>query len=373
MLAEIAVLASTTIALLSVFGVNRILIIAIAVPLVLLSGSLVILGRRLYSVTTTNVTIAIGGAPGAGKTVYINVLCGQLMEGRSSTLSFAPETQTAQRAYRTIGNLRNGVWPRSTGSDRIDYYKGTVDFVRKSLISVLLNGRQQFRVEFGDSAGQNWDRLADEADERDELRLTDSASVPRLIESSFFTYVGDSDSLFYLIDASLFVRSPSKVAETVDDLISTVTLLRTIEARGLGAPLGRPIAIILSKIDTLHPSARSTLEELFTNDASFPAKAEHRQIPQLSADEQRNFLSNIRQIARMNDVLGRIAENYETFLVSSIEEASSTFSSLNSEEETYSNYDSLPAKDATERPLEWAFWVLQKRQGFRAATKRTTG
>jgi hypothetical protein len=294
-LAELSVVASTAVALLSIFSNDRRFIIAVGLPVLFFGAAFVFVIRRLYSVITTTVTIAVGGPPGAGKTVYINVLCNQLTEGRSGMLSFIPETRTAQRAYRAVGNLQNGQWPSTTGSDRIDYYRRTVGYVRKSLLSILVNGRQEFKVEFGDSAGENWDRLASEADHRIEDDETNGSPVPRLIESSFFTYVGESDSVFYLIDTALFWKSHNAVSESVDDLLSTITLLRAIEGRGPGGQLGKPISIILSKVDLLDMGDRHVLDKFISSDSYFPAEHEY------ASDAE--FLFSLRHINRLREVL----------------------------------------------------------------------
>lgn len=357
-LAELSVVASTVVALISIFGNDRVFIIAVGLPVLFFGAAIVFLIRRLYSVVTTTVTIAVGGLQGVGKTVFINVLCNQLTEGRSGVLSFVPETRTAQRVFRAVGYIQRGRWPSTTGSDRIDYYRGTVGYVRKSVLSILANGRQEFKIEIGDSAGENWEKLADEAvgEAIDRTEDEDMSPVPRLIDSSFFTYVGESDSLFYLIDTGLFWKSHSMVSESVDDVLSTITLLRTVEGRGPGSRLERPISIVLAKIDLMDTKDRQVLERFISSDSYFPSD-------QYAPDAE--FVFSLRHIDRLREVLANQVANCQFFMVSSLAAIQAARVTDAVDEDLKSG------RYSTELPLEWTFSTLRRLRLFRARIKAT--
>jgi GTPase SAR1 family protein len=355
-LAELSVVVSTAVALLSIFGNDRTFIIAVGLPLLFFGAAIVLVIRRLYSVVTTTVTIAVGGSQGVGKTIYINVLCNQLTEGHSHALSFIPETRTAQRVFRAVGNLQQGQWPSTTGSDRIDYYRGTVGYNRNPIPAILVNGRQEFKVEFGDAAGENWDKLAGEAN-RDEQEEQVDLPGARLIESSFFTYVGESDSLFYLIDAALFSKSSNAVSESVDDLLSTVALLRTIEGRGPRSLLWKPISIILSKIDLLDEKSRDLLHRSIA--IGSPARSEE------DYQVDKEFARSLHHIRRLRDAMERQASNYKFFMVSSLAAIQAVRFTSTADDELKSDIFNI------ELPLEWTFQSLRKLRLFRARTRAT--
>ena len=361
LIAEISVLLSTAIAVLSFTNVDRQLIVALAIPAVLLIAAFFLISRRLYSVTVVNTTIALAGPPGVGKTVYINVLCNQLLEGSSHVLSFVPETQTVQHIYRTVGNIRDGRWPRQTSTDHIDRYKGTIGFNRIPLIRVMLNGRLEFEVEFGDAAGENWDELAKEAESRVIQPESQNGSSLRLIESNFFTYVGESDCLMYFIDASDFPKIPSRVAECVDDLLSTLQLLRAVDGVRPGMALQRPIAIILSKVDAL-PS--EYLDQLAKVISQFD-KGDVPDEESFGIDEIIPFFQSIEHLQRLVSVLSKQSRSYRLFLVSALAEATSGRTKNVIKGTSLRNWSEF----RTQAPLEWMFQELWRLRRFRAATR----
>lgn len=359
--AEIAVLLSTIVAILSFTNINRQFIIVLVVPAILLAAALYLVSRRLYSVTVVNTTIAIAGPVGAGKTVYINVLCNQLLEGESPLLSFVPETQTVQHIYRAVGNLRSGQWPRPTATDHIDRFRGTVGFNRIPLIRVMLNGRLEFKVEFGDAAGENYKELAEEANARIIPSNPDNASYSgQLIESNFFTYVGESDCLFYFIDAKDLFQNPSRVAEYVDELLATLQLLRAIDGVGPRMPLQRPIAIILSKVDELPHGYLDLIARTISDFEKNGARDSHEPIISDGYDLVEDI--SFRQLRRLMNVLSKQSRSYRIFLVSALAEATSGLPETvvkNSRLENWQEY-------RTEAPLEWAFQELWQLRRFRA-------
>jgi hypothetical protein len=326
----------------------------VAIPsFILLGATTLLISRRLYSKITANVTIAIGGPPAAGKTVYINVLCCQLTEGESKSLAFTPETQTAQHVYRTIGELRTDQWPSATGADRIDRYRGTVALRRKSALSTLANGRTEFKVEFGDAAGENWLRLADEAEGRLSAQEVTSAPVPKIVDSSFLTYIGESDALFYLIDATLLKEESTPISEITDDILSTITILRTAEGGRPGSSLLKPVAIILSKFDNLAIEEEKALAE-FTRTGRIFADLISSQ-----------FTENLELLSRLKEVLSRQVDDYGIFMVSSLIQIQTRYRRTR----YFSVQDTTMI--STEAPLEWAFQVLGKRRSFRSANDVT--
>jgi len=256
-------------------------------------------------------------------------------------------------------SMRRGEWPAQTRSDKINRYRGKIAFNNRSLLSVLVNGRLEFEVEFGDAAGETWHELASEADaERaaEQSKQIEDSQL-RLIESTFFAYVGESDSLFYFIDMENFViADPEKVTEAVDDLLSTIQLLRTIEGGGPLAPLEKPIAVILSKADMLSTNKLHEIKKIIS-DISRPPTGEGAQ-----------FDASLRELDRLNTVLQRYSRSYRLFLVSSLAEDRTTREHQYSRTSDRIDWESY-SEFRTAIPVEWVFYRLwrlrrSKRRGI---------
>ena len=363
-LAELAVLLSAVLGILSFTSINQRLIGAIAIPAALLLVAFYLVIRRLYSVTTVNTTIAIAGPSGVGKTVYINVLCSQLLDGASSSLSFVPETQTIQHIYQAVGNLRLGRWPKQTTTDHIDRYRGTIGLTRLPITQIVLNGRLEFQVEFGDAAGENWKELAEEADSRVRLPSRDNTSSIPLIESTFFTYVGESDCLLYFFDAADFMRSSQRVVESVDDLLSTLQLLRAVDGGGPNVPLQRPLAIIISKIDTLTENELRILTEMIDDLTANEAKVTELPAP-TNIDHNDHFAISTIAFRRLVSVLARQSRSHNVFFVSALAEATSGRPGSVVDGASLQNW----AEFRTEASLEWMFRELWRLRRFRAVAR----
>jgi hypothetical protein len=269
---------------------------------------LIVAARRLYRVRTISITIALGGHKGVGKTAYVNVLMDQLMRGEGSEISFVPEAQTAQHVYQVMGRLRRGTWPPSTGSDNVSRYRGKIALARLSLSRLLLNGRVEFSLEIGDSAGENWEAVAEEYKE---------SSPPRLIESTFFRYIGEeSDVLFYFIDSNTLISEPWLVLEQVDDLLSTVQLLRTIQGGDPGRPLQRAVALIFSKADLLTSEQREAIRELLELGSLKFSVDKHVDSQRYDAALSRGFSGSLYELERLVAILEKQLRSYKGFLVS---------------------------------------------------------
>lgn len=357
-------LLSAVLGILSFTNVNQRVIGAFAIPATLLLAAFYLISRRLYSVTTVNTTIAIAGPSGAGKTVYINVLCSQLLDGASSALSFVPETQTIQHIYQAVGNLRRGRWPKQTTRDHIDRYRGTIGFNRLPPIRVIFNGRLEFQVEFGDAAGENWKELAEEADSRVRLPGRENRSYLPLIESTFFTYVGESDCLLYFFDAADFIHSSQRVAESVDDLLSTLQLLRAVDGGGPNVPLQRPLGIVISKVDLLSRDELDRLAAMINSLTENEAQiSEQQDVVDIDYDDE--FAVSTAAFRRLVSVLARQSSSHRVFLVSALAEATSG--------RPGSIVDGASLQDwvefRTEASLEWMFRELWRLRRFRAAAR----
>ena len=316
----LAAIISTVSVIAPALGLEQNTLFAVTLPILFGLIFFVVAGRRVLSTRTIPTRIAIGGSPGAGKTVYTNVVAGRLGESESSILRFTPEARTAQQIYTTISDLRRKRWPPSTGRDEIDRYRGKVELLNRPFYSRLAQGRIEIDLELGDSAGQLWDEVAD-ADRREPSRL---------IESTFFEYVGESSALLYFIAADTLQNDPTAVADHVDDLLSTLQVLRSIEVGGR-PQLTKPIGVIISKADLLTDVELRTLRSVFDDTPSDPdARA-----------LEPGFCASMERIEHLTIVMSRQVRAFEGFIVSALRAAQRPAGSA----------DSLVR---VERPIEWA-------------------
>jgi len=321
-LAEVAALLTAMISIVALIGLDRTTVIAVVLPIAAISLFVAIASRRIVEVRRIPITIALGGSTGVGKTVFANVVSGRLSEGDSPLLAFVPETRTAQHVYRVISGLRRGEWPPRTGSDNIDRYRGIVELSTQSLATRLLRGRLEFELEIGDSAGELWN----------EMRERESEDFVRLIDSSFFEYVGEGSALFYFIDAGVLTSAPAKIADQVDDLLSTLQVLRSLE-RGGAQTVTKPIALLISKADLLEQHQHELLTDLLDGKV-----AAHRELARESP-----FGASLDHLAYLSSVMDRQAGAFAVFVVSSLRDSRAMARGSES------------AIDADEvvRPIEW--------------------
>lgn len=214
---------------------------------------------------------------------------------------------------------------------------------------MLLNGRVKFSLEIGDSAGGNWEAVADEYQ---------NSSPPRLIESTFFRYVGEeSDALFFFIDAHALISEPRLIVEQVDDLLSTVQLLRTIQGGDPGRPLQRPVALIVSKADLLTGKQQQAIQEVLEfNVVLKPPTNEEASTERRALAE--GFSGSLYELERLVVILGRQLRSYRGFLVSSASATGLRRSELIT--------NPLP-NPSVDRPLTWTLQQLwdQSRSFYR--------
>jgi Double-GTPase 2 len=326
-LAEIAAILTAAVSVLAVVGFERTTVIAIVVPILAASFFILVAGRRAVAVRTIPLDVALGGSVGVGKTVYANVVSNVLSEGQSELLSFVPETVTAQHVYRVISGLRRDEWPGRTGADHIDRYRGRVELVHQTLLARLIRGKIEFAVEIADSAGELWDEVGKE-----------EGTASRLIESTFFEYVGESTALLYFIDSETLKQSPDEVDDHVDDLLSTLQVLRSIEGRGRDL-LRKPIAVVVSKADLLTHREISSLRSAFAGDS------ESR-----TSDLSPMFRESLKRLDRLTSVMTRQTESFSGHVVSAINAADR-------------QRDDPDALHHVERPIEWVVWQVLRSSG----------
>lgn len=364
----LSVAVAGTIGIFSIFievvDVPQPVVLSVLVSLVSVLAFSTLAITRLYSVTTVSVNIALGGPPGVGKTVFVNSLCSALMEDGSRLLSFSPDAQTAQQVYRTVGILRHGEWPSHTSTDQIARYRGRIALRRQSVIRTLLNGRIEFRMEFGDSAGENWEALSDEAA---------SKTPPRLIDSTFFRYIGDSDALLYFIDCETLLSSPETVHDQVDDLLSTLQLLRAIEGVRPGQPIVRPVGLVLSKADLLH---REEFVALTTFFAAY-REGDQERVRSLLVELPRTmigstFVDSLIGLERLFTVMTGQARYFDSFVISSkisVGDRESRPELLTIRERPHVARRDTRLEgvrpEPVERPAEWTFLRLWSTRRFR--------
>jgi hypothetical protein len=285
-------------------GLSRSTVFALTIPILSATVFIVVAGRRALATRTIPAQIAIGGSHGVGKTVYTNVVASRLSESESSELRFTPEARTAQQVYRVISDLRRERWPGRTGRDAVDRYRGKVELLDQSLWSSLIRGRIEFDLELLDSAGELWDEVAEAAPRERQ----------RLVDTTFFEQVGEASALLYFIGADTLQTDPERVADHVDDLLSTLQVLRSIEPRGTPL-LSKPIALVISKADLLHPVHLQVLSDLFAHEpASFrglPSDSDFRVL-----DER--FLASLERLEHLTIVMHRQVQAFGGFVISAL-------------------------------------------------------
>jgi hypothetical protein len=254
---------------------------------------------RTNKVNRHRLQIALAGPPGVGKTSFINVAYGLLMEGHAKSLSFTSETKTAHSVYNAIGRLGQGRWPTPTTTDGLSLYRGSVRRRDPALLGTLMRGLIEVDLEIADSAGELWEDLSKEARKE---------RPKQLVDSTFFDYVAKSDSLFYFIDSNAVLLAPSDVRSSVDDLLVTIQLLR---AMGGNDPfLSMPITVIISKADLLSDMQDRALRELF-------APGEFSREASLSDEEDPLFTESISHLERLVSVLPKLTKRVTFYRLSS--------------------------------------------------------
>ncbi len=297
--AVIGVVISTVSVLGPVLGLERSTLLAVTFPVIVGVAFMLVAGRRVLMTRTIPARIAIGGSEGVGKTVYTNVVASRLAESESAILRFTPEARTAQQVYRVISDLRRERWPPSTGRDNIDRYRGKVELLYQPFYRRLIRGRIEFDLELGDSAGDLWDEVAD----------PEPRELSRLIDSTFFEYVGESSALLYFIAADTLQKAPDQVADHVNDLLSTLQVLRSIEPRG-EPQLTKPIGVIVSKADLLTTLELDALRGLFDD---VPSPDQELLAPR--------FLASLERLEHLTIVMTRQVRSFDGFIVSALRAA----------------------------------------------------
>lgn len=180
----------------------------------------------LRRIRTLGLRIALTGSPGAGKTVFANLLFDQLMARTADDVTFTAESATAIAVYQTIRGITTGEWPRSTRDQVVYRYEGRLEY-RTAPRTVV-------DLEIGDSAGEHWIEFA-------QAPLDPSRKAP------YLEYVISAGALVHVIDISPFALADSGVSlrQETHDLLVANQLMR---AAG-GSPQSRMLLIVLSKVD----------------------------------------------------------------------------------------------------------------------------
>jgi hypothetical protein len=192
--------------------------------LVYLAGAAV-LARRLLRTRYYDFRIALTGQPGAGKTVFANLLYDQLMNGSDPRFEFTAESRSAIATYQAIRGISQDVWPASTTTGAVQQRDG-----------VLRYGRRIVDLEIGDSAGQHW------------IQLTDDDTSTN--EADYLQWVLSANALVHVIPADRMIADGFDAAlrSDVEDLRLAARLMRSV-SRTQYKPV--PLLTVISKMDLL--------------------------------------------------------------------------------------------------------------------------
>lgn len=248
--------------------------------------------------------IALAGMPGVGKTAYVNVAYRILMDGITSPLQFTADVKTARAVFSVAKNLQFGRWPAPTTTDGIRLYRGMLERPTRATFRGFVQGRSRVSLEIGDSAGEIWDEVTGE------IRNQESWS---LIDSTFFDYVIEADSVAYFIPSDYIVNSSDAVAESVEDIISTIQLLRAAQPTKPGELLEKSVAVVISKSDLL---SEEQLDLLMRRPSMYG-----RNIDEVFGVPGAEFWKSLNHIERLRHVLARSVRSESIFSVSTLNAA----------------------------------------------------
>jgi hypothetical protein len=147
---------------------------------------------------------------------------------------------------------------------------------------------------------------------------TDTSFEP-LIESNFFEYVADSDVLLYFVGADHLLEGLEMIRSSVEDAISAAQLLRATRGRPSRSSLRVRVALVVSKVDLLTLDEVRYLGALLDREHEFSSSAVQG-LYEVSDD----FALSVRHLERLIAVVGRIADDFECFAVSSLDAAVGT-------------------------------------------------
>lgn len=207
-----------------VFNSTTAEILGIAFLALLYLGGTLLLIRRLRRVRNYKFRLAITGRPSAGKTVFSVLVFDALMNERVPGLEFTASSRSVISVYQAIRNIPANIWPKSTSKGSVSAYEGTIEA-----------RRLRVDLEIGDTAGEYWLELPDEADR----------------DAGYLEYVLSSHATAHVIplDGCIAADGVDHLAREIEDLRLVSRLKRQIDKVGGAGPL----LIILSKADLVLP------------------------------------------------------------------------------------------------------------------------
>ena len=119
--------------------------VGIGALVVLYLVSVLWVARAMLRTRYYDFRIALTGQPGAGKTVFANLLYDRLMNGGDPDYRFTAESRSAIATYQAIRGISQDEWPPSTARGSVLQRDG-----------LLRHRRAVVDLEIGDSAGQRW-------------------------------------------------------------------------------------------------------------------------------------------------------------------------------------------------------------------------
>jgi hypothetical protein len=287
--------------------------IQVSLPLAATSLALFVsfwFGRSQGRYEAGTVRIAVGGAPGSGKTVFVNVLMNVLMEADDSGLRFTPETRTAAAAIQSARRLAINQWPTPTSEQGIYRYSGSLERGGSSGIREFLGLASDVRLELADNAGELWQQLSNQASQSEfEVEMS------TLTSSNFFEYLTNAHSLLYFVSAEDILAGPARLRVVVEDAISAFKLV--VATRGTSRR-GRAVraALVISKADLLSDDQLNVINRLVGGHGEFSYDETFGSAVDLAGES--DFGDSVRVLERLVAVFSGRSDDYYGFVVSSV-------------------------------------------------------
>lgn len=201
--------------------------------------------QRRLTVRYAELRIAMTGQPGAGKTVFTNLLFERLMQADSDSIGFTPAARSALATHQVVRGLDQGVWPSRTSSGGIEQRDGIIsvrgrrDGTPLSSLRSLFEPynspasarRAEIRLEIGDSAGEYWVDIGEPS------------------AGEYLEYVVSASAIVHVVGVDALMEPDVGVSLRQD--VRDLRLAARISPNTKGSQGPKPLLVVVSKMDLL--------------------------------------------------------------------------------------------------------------------------